>query len=238
MADIATITRWLPAALWITAMLIVLRLIWAFAQAYIPRAINREEGRRDPVSWRWITVIGWSGLRGIVSLAAALALPLHDDAGHYFPRRAAIIFIAFGLIVITLVGQGLSLIPILRWLKLETGEDTAAYEIKVRVKALNAGLKKLETLAEGSENDMQRATLSRAVAEYQSRIDHLQHHIDRAAFDAAGETPESRFDHDIQEQSIAAERREIMHLRDEGKIPDEIFRKVQYDLDLAQSRLI
>ena len=130
LADSATIVRWLPTALIITAMLIVLRLAWAFAQAYIPRALNKQERINDPVPWRWVAVIGWTGLRGIVSLAAALALPLHDAAGDHFPRRAAIIFIAFCVIVLTLVGQGLSLIPILKWFNLEDGEDTERYETK------------------------------------------------------------------------------------------------------------
>jgi CPA1 family monovalent cation:H+ antiporter len=204
-------------------------MAWAFAQAYIPRRFLRE---RAP--WSWITIIGWTGLRGIVSLAAALALPIHDDAGEPFPRRAAIIFITFCVIVVTLVGQGLSLIPLLKWLNIDTGEDTVAYEAKVRVKALRAGLAKLEEMSAGARDEAEKVVLARSITEYQSRIDHLEHHT---AAGEEGETPESRFDHHIQEEAIAAERRAIAQLRDDGKIPDEIFRKVQYDLDLAVSRL-
>jgi Na+/H+ antiporter len=234
-ADSATVTRWLPAALIISALLIALRLVWAFAQAYVPRAFRPGERQRDPAQWRWVILIGWTGLRGIVSLAAALALPLHDAAGAPFPHRAAIIFITFCVIMVTLVGQGVSLIPILRWLKLDDGEDTSVYEAKVRVKALESGLAKLQSLSDASADETQRLTLARAIAEYQSRIDHLQHHVAGAA---EGESEASRFDHDIQETAIAAERAAIMKLRDAGKIPDEIFRKVQYDLDLAASRLV
>ena len=72
--------------------------------------VRPGERIRDPAQWKWITVIGWTGLRGIVSLAAALALPLRDAHGAPFPQRAAIIFITFCVIVITLVGQGLSLL--------------------------------------------------------------------------------------------------------------------------------
>ncbi len=233
--DGAIVARWLPAALEISLMLIVLRFVWAFAQAYIPRALRPEERRRDPVQWRWVTVIGWTGLRGIVSLAAALALPLSDAHGAPFPRRDAIIFITFCVIVVTLVGQGLSLIPLLRWLKIENGEDTAAYEAKVRIKALEAGLKRLETLAESSNVDEEREPIARAIAEYRNRIDHLERHAVPGHDD---ESAESRYDHRIQEEAVAAERRAIMQLRDEGKIPDEIFRKVQYDLDLASTRLV
>jgi CPA1 family monovalent cation:H+ antiporter len=229
------VTRWLPTALWISLVLIVVRVIWAFAQAYIPRAFRPGERQRDPAQWRWITVIGWTGLRGIVSLAAALALPLNASNGAPFPQRSAIIFITFCVIVITLVGQGLSLIPLLRWLKIDDGEDTGAYETKIRIKALQAGLKRLESLAESSNVDEEREPIARAVAEYRNRIDHLGHHITP---DQDTESAESRYDHRIQEEAVTAERHEILKLRDEGKIPDEIFRKVQYDLDLASTRLV
>ena len=232
-ADGSIVSRWLPTALWISALLIVLRLIWAFAQAYIPRAFRPGERRRDPAQWRWIIVIGWAGLRGIVSLAAALALPLTDARGAPFPQRDAIVFITFCVIVITLVGQGLTLIPILRWLRLEAGEDTSAYEAEVRIKALRAGLKRLEALADSAVVDAEREPVARAIAEYRNRIDHLGRHASNA-----GESDESRYDHRVQEEAIAAERHAIAQLRDDGRIPDELFRKIQYDLDLASSRLV
>jgi len=234
-ADGSIVTRWLPAALWISALLIVLRMAWAFAQAYVPRAFRPGERLRDPAQWRWIVVIGWSGLRGIVSLAAALALPLEDARGGPFPEREAIIFITFCVIVITLVGQGLSLIPLLRWLKIDDGEDTEAYEVKIRIAALEAGLKRLEALAEGANSDAERDPIARAIAEYRNRIDHLGRHVIRGR---NTESAESLIDHHVQEEAIAAERRAIAQLRDDGKIPDEIFRKVQYDLDLAATRLV
>ena len=170
-----------------------------------------------------------------MSLAAALALPLTDAHGGVFPERSAIIFITFCVIVVTLVGQGLSLIPLLHWLKLMSGEDTAAYETKVRIKALEAGLQKLEALAEASNVDAERDPIARAIAEYRNRIDHLNRHV------APGhdtESDESRIDHHIQEEAIAAERHAIAQLRSEGRIPDDIFRRVQYDLDLAATRLV
>jgi CPA1 family monovalent cation:H+ antiporter len=229
------ITRWLPTALELTAVLIVLRMIWAFAQAYVPRAFRPGERRRDPAQWRWITVIGWTGLRGIVSLAAALALPLHDDRGDPFPQRAAIVFITFCVIVFTLVGQGISLIPLLHVLNIGDGEDTAAYEANVRVKALQAGLRRLHELQAQARDDAERTTLARAIAEYENRIEHLSHHTSSGG---DGESEAAHFDHHVQEEAIAAERREILQLRNAGRIPDEIYRKVLYDLDLAAQRLV
>jgi monovalent cation/hydrogen antiporter len=233
-SDGTIVTRWLPTALWISLALIVVRMIWSFAQSYVPRAFRPGERQRDPAQWRWVVLIGWTGLRGIVSLAAALALPLHAANGAPFPQRSAIIFITFCVILVTLVGQGLSLIPLLRWLKIDSGEDTAAYETKIRIKALQAGLKRLESLAESSNVDDEREPIARAIAEYRNRIDHLGHHITP---DQDTESMDSRYDHHVQEVAVTAERHEILKLRDEGKIPDEIFRKVQYDLDLASTRL-
>jgi Na+/H+ antiporter len=229
------VTRWLPLALWITLLLIVLRVVWSFAQAYIPRAFRPDERKRSPANWRWTLVIGWTGLRGIVSLAAALALPFDDNSGHPFPQRTAIIFITFCVIVITLVGQGLSLIPLLAWLKLNEREDTAAYEAKVRVSALEAGLQHLQTMRSATTDTTEIETLWHLIAEYQGRIDHLEHH---ASGGPDAESTAAHYDHHAQEAAIAAERRAIMNMRDAGKIPDEIFLKIQYDLDLAASRLV
>jgi CPA1 family monovalent cation:H+ antiporter len=229
------VTRWLPLALWITLVLIVLRVAWTFAQAYIPRAFRPVERKRSPANWRWVLVVGWTGLRGIVSLAAALALPLHDANGHPFPQRAGIIFITFCVIVITLVGQGLSLIPLLAWLKMDEHEDTAAYEAKVRVSALEAGLHHLQTMRSATTDTAESETLGYLIAEYQGRIDHLEHHVGGGS---NGVSAAGQFDHYAQEAAIAAERRAIMSMRDAGKIPDDIFLKIQYDLDLAASRLV
>ena len=206
-ADGSIVSRWLPTALWISLVLIVLRMLWAFAQAYVPRAFRPGERQRDPAQWRWIALIGWTGLRGIVSLAAALALPLDDAHGGAFPaarrdhlhhvlrhRRDA-------------RRQGLSLIPLLRWLMLRDGEDTAAYETKVRITALEAGLKRLEAMAESANGDAEREPIARAVAEYRNRIDHLSRHIS-PGHDT--ESEESRYDHHVQEEAITAERHAIM----------------------------
>src|SRR6202042_3244864 len=122
--------------------------------------------------------------------------------GAEFPERSAIIFITFCVILITLVGQGLSLIPLLAWLKLSSGEDTTAYETKVRIKALDAGLKRLETMAEAANSDAERDPIARAIAEYRNRIDHLNRHV---APGQDTESDESRIDHQIQEEAVAAE---------------------------------
>lgn len=221
----------LPAALAISAVLIVVRLVWIFPTAILPRRLSPGLRRRDPLPpLSWLVVIGWSGMRGIVSLAAALALPLR------FPQRDAIVFVTFVVIFATLVGQGLSLIPLLRWLRIapDGDGDGERREIEVRVAALEAGLGAIERLEREEHPPDEREVLARLRDEYENRIAHLRHHAEPGA---AAESAESAFDHQAQKAAVSAERRAIRVLRDRGRIPDEIFRKVQYDLDLAETRL-
>ncbi len=222
----------LPAALAISALLIVVRLVWVFSTAWLVRLVPQIR-RTDPLPPAAVlTVLGWTGMRGIVSLAAALALP-YIAHGAPFPGRNAIVFITFVVIFVTLVGQGLSLIPLLRMLRLEEDGDGERRDTEVRVAALEAGLARIGELERAQTGDgEQRDVLKRLRDEYENRIDHLRHHGT-----GAPETAESRFDHQAQAEVLNAERRAIMELRDRGQIPDEIFRRVQYDMDLAASRM-
>ncbi|HYW55220.1 MAG TPA: Na+/H+ antiporter [Candidatus Elarobacter sp.] len=225
----------LPAALAISLLLIVVRLLWVYPAAWIPRALVPGLMRRDPMpSWPQLLLIGWTGMRGIVSLAAALALPLTVANGAPFPGRDAIAFVTFVVIFVTLVGQGLSLIPLVRGLRLGREEDGERREVEVRVAALEAGARAIGALAAQAHDAERREVLDRLRDEYVHRIEHLRSHGARGA---AEETGGSRFDHAAQAAALRAERDAIMKLRDDGEIPDEIFRRVQYDLDLADSRL-
>jgi len=223
-----------PAALAISALLIVVRLLWVYPAAWIPRAVFPGLRERDPVPpWQNLALIGWTGMRGIVSLAAALALPLTGENNAPFPGRDAIVFITFVVIFVTLVGQGLSLIPLVRWLRIGRDGDGEQREIDVRIAALEAGLRKIDELGAAARTREEREVLERLRDEYVHRIAHLRSHGTRDS----NETPASRFDHEAQTEALHAERRAIMELRDRGDIPDEIFRRIQYDLDLAETRL-
>ena len=225
----------LPAALAISVVLIAVRLLWIFPMAWLPRVLLRRLRRDDPMPpLADVALVGWTGMRGIVSLAAALAIPLYAMDGAPFPARDAIIFITFVVIFVTLVGQGLSLIPLVKWLRLGREGEGEEREIEVRVAALEAGARKLDELRATAQGRAEREVLERLRDEYSHRIDHLRSHRTRAR---PHETAESRFDHEAQNEALRAERQAIMLLRDRGEIPDEIFRKVQYDLDLAESRL-
>lgn len=219
----------LPAALAISLLVIVVRLLWIFPSAWIPRLIPAVR-RKDPMPpASWIFLIGWTGMRGIISLAAALALPRE------FPNRDVIVFVTFVVIFVTLVGQGCTLNPVLRWLKLREGPgDGHDREVEIRIRALRAGLERLRQL----ENDLQqphtREDIARLRGEYESRIEHLEK-------EKGGEDPhehEGELERNFAEiEALSAERHAIKLMRDSGEIPDEAFRRIQYDLDLAESRL-
>ncbi len=226
----------LPAALEISVAAIVVRMAWVALSVSVQRlyakAFSKPSSAPRPAE---AAIVAWSGMRGIVSLAAALALPLNGPNGAPFPGRDAIVFIAFVVIFVTLVGQGLSLIPLLKWLRVGGEPDLEQREIEVRVAALQGGLTQLEQLFGEAQDDEEREIVDRMRDEYAHRIEHLRTHGPKDGH--AHETALSRFDHHAQNEALRAERRAITRLRDEGKIPDEIFRRVQYDLDLAESRL-
>jgi CPA1 family monovalent cation:H+ antiporter len=220
-------------ALAISALVIGVRLLWVYPAAYIPRMLFRRIRETEPFPTpAYLFVIGWSGMRGIVSLAAALALPVLTDTGKPFPGRAEILFITFCVIFATLVFQGLSLIPILKILRLASGESPEQRELEARIAALRAGIGRLRKLEPGFDSTEEWEVEGRILGEYEYRIAHLSGHLDGSI------GPEAiAFDHRLQGEALIAERAEILRLRDSGDIPDEVYRKLQYDLDLADERL-
>jgi CPA1 family monovalent cation:H+ antiporter len=231
-ADPSFALRELWIGITVSILVIVLRIAWVYPATYLPRMISKGiRSRERRPGLEHVFVIGWSGMRGIVSLAGALALPNRTAAGAPFPERNEILFITFCVIFVTLVFQGLSLIPILRWLRV-TGDDLAAREIEVRVAALRAGIARMRELEPSFDSTEEWEVEGRLLGEYEYRIAHLSGHLD-GSIDALA----IAFDHRLQEEALAAERREITKLRDSGEIPDDIYRKIQYDLDLANERI-
>jgi Na+/H+ antiporter len=221
----------------VSITVIVVRLLWIYPAAYIPRMLSRrirESEERPPISY--VFIIGWSGMRGVVSLAAALGLPLLTNSGTPFPARNEIVFITFCVIFATLVVQGTSLIPLIRWLGVEGG-NLAQEELEARIAALRAGLARLRDLEKTFVSVEEWQVEGRIVAEYEYRIGHLLGHTSGAAGTELSETAETRIDHKLQNEALEAEQREILRLRSIGEIPDDVYRVVQYDLDLANARL-
>lgn len=217
----------------VVAIVILVRIVWVFPATYLPRLISRKLRAHDPSpSWRAVTIIGWSGMRGIVSLAAALALP-YTIGDQPFPQRGATIFFTVCVVFVTLVVQGLTLRPLIEWLGMTESSKSRRREARLRIRALEAGIARLrddEKRRKGDELEI----AERIVDEYEQRINVLRGKVakDEKQFDA-----ENRIDRRLQKAALEAERRTIMHMRAAGEIPDDIFRSIEYDLDVAALRL-
>ena len=136
-------------ALFISLAVIVIRILWVFPAAYLPRLLFKNIRRRDPYpSWRHVMIIGWTGMRGVVSLAAALAIPLTIQNGEPFPDRDLILFLTFIVILATLVVQGLSLPLLIRWLGVKDDGSMEIEEREARLKANQAALARLNEIGE------------------------------------------------------------------------------------------
>jgi CPA1 family monovalent cation:H+ antiporter len=229
-----SIQELLLATAWTTLIVIAARFIWVFPATYIPRWVSPALRARDP-SPRWQTtfILAFTGIRGVVSLAAALAIPFALDSGQPFPHRDMILFVTFGVIIFTLVGQGLMMPAVVRWLGLahlgraeRRGEMEA--EISARQQALEAARKRLETLA--SERELPDDVLELLRTRHQSRTQVLPK-------DMADGLEHTRLGGTVKKQLIDAERDFIYELLRDGKITDEARRRIEYELDLEEAGL-
>src|SRR5450756_2105950 len=143
---IFTIHDLLIAMAWTTLITIAARFIWVFPATYIPRWVSPRLAKRDPAPpWQGPFLLSFTGVRGVLSLAAALAIPYALVNGAPFPHRDLILFVTFGVIIVTLVGQGLMLPVIVRWLGLtHRGRQERKNEIKHELRARQAALKQVE----------------------------------------------------------------------------------------------
>jgi CPA1 family monovalent cation:H+ antiporter len=204
---------------------IVVRLVWVPIAAYLPRILS-ERVRRDetPPIPKAVALIGWTSMRGIVSLATALALPVAVAGGAPFPYRAEIIVIAMCVILLTLVVQGLTLAPLTRVLAFAP-ENTRHVEARVaRLEAARRGAEVLDDLSRESWADPRDVEWLRG--EVRDRVRLLEHH--------AGE-PEGR--RRLRVEMLRAERRMLVRLRNEGAISDEVLAELEQELDLEAVRV-
>jgi monovalent cation/hydrogen antiporter len=209
-------------------------LLWVFPAAYIPRLLSRRLRERDPIPpWPQLVVLGWSGMRGIISLAIALALPYTlGDAP--FSQRSVMIFFTVCVVFVTLVFQGLTLGPLIERLGVTESSHGQKREAGLRIRALEAGISKLNEEEERRKTPLEREVADRILEEYRQRINVLRGKADVVETE---EIKESRIDRSLQKEALAAERQAILAMRHAGEIPDEIYRSIEYDLDLATLRL-
>jgi Na+/H+ antiporter len=206
---------------------VVARIVWSLVASLLPGSPRRVFARRDPrLAWRLVFVVSWSGLRGAVSLAAALALK--PD----FPERNLIVLLTVGVILITLVGQGLTLPFIIRrvgWDGVEPDGDEGSI---ARAAAYQAGLDEIERTRPSWPGHQ--PLFDRLESGLRDRGQHL-------ATDDAAETEErrqERLEHEeIQRGIIGAQRAAVIALRDAGEINDQTLRSIERELDLEELRM-
>ncbi len=221
-------------ALLVTGTVVVVRLAWVFPITYGSRILSSSVGDRDaPPPWQKPLLIGWMGMRGAVSLAAALALPLETDAGAPFPARGLIIFLAFAVILGTLVGQGLTLPALIRMLRLPDDGLEEKENTKARIHAADAALARLDELA--AEEWVREDTAERLRGLYDFRRSRFSARFD-GADDGAIEQRSLNYQR-LRRELLEAERTAIIALRREGRISDEVMHRVERDLDLEDARL-
>ncbi len=208
--------------------MIAVRFAWVFAVLHAPTKIVHRMS-----SWRGAVFLSWAGMRGAVSLAAALALPLETDAGAPFPGRDLILFLTFSVILATLVGQGLTLPLVIRALGLEEDGDDDREDARARIRAAEAAIARLEELA--AEDWVRDDTAERMRGLYRFRTDRFQARF-ADGDDGAIELRSQDFQR-LRRELLEAERNAILELRRSGAISNDVWIRVSRDLDLEDQRL-
>ena len=229
----ATEVAWYCAL--VCAVVIGARFLWGFTVPYVIRALDRRPAQRERrVGAAPRIVVAWSGMRGAVSLAAALALPLQTDAGAPLPDRDLIQFITFAVILVTVVGQGLTLPALIRRLGVQQdASEEEAEEVRARLAVADAAIRRLDELAQ--DGGVNPDTVERVRGLFEFRLRRF------------GTRAGKRDDDGIEDRSLAyqrlmhelytAQRQTLLELDRSGEISTEVMRRIQRELDLEESRL-
>jgi len=226
-----TVPNPLIYAVVINVVCILVRLAWVFPGAYLPRLLSKRIREREPCpEWRQVFIVGWCGMRGVVSLAAALALNGHTD----LLRNHLVQFISFSVILTTLVGQGLTLPPLIRYFGLSDDGSAAREEREARDRMSNAVFDKITEIRQ--ENKFPAPAIDHIEQYYRERALVLQDNL-------VEELGWSEQRHHylsarrLRRLMIATERRTLVDLRKTGIIADDVLHKIEHELDLEEARL-
>lgn len=219
-----------------SGVLILLRLVWNFPASWVANVVNRKLlGHPEP--WpgvKSVFVVGWTGMRGVLALAAAIALPETMADGRPLETRNLIVFLAFSVILVTLVLQGLTLPPLIRWLGLAKPKGMDKEEREARRVGLAAAIRHLD---EGKDRDGDKFEHV-----YEDLLHRYRHRLSAVGGEAGNE---AEFDagmytrlKEIAAGAVRAERREAIRMRNEGLISDDTLRKLEREMDLQETRYL
>ena len=219
-----------------SALLIVLRLIWSFPGAYLSYFFRRHvlHQNEQPPSLRGVFVVGWTGMRGVIALAAAISLPQTIADGSPFPHRDLIVFLTFAVILVTLVLQGLTLPPLIRALGLAAPTGPDCEEQHARRLMIEAALAHLNSRDRASEPPESTDLYDDIHKHYTHRLANISHQ-DGQPHDPARDLYDRYLA--LSQELLDTERKTAVRLRDEGRINDEVLRQLEHELDLSETRL-
>jgi len=217
----------------ISAVVIGVRMIWLFPSAYIPRLLFPSIARKDPMPpWEFLAAFGWAGMRGILSLAAVLAIPHTLPSGAPFPNQDILIFLTYCVIVTTLITPAIILPPLIKWLRLTEVDDRVREEANARIRAFEEVIKSIEQIK------MKEKIPDKVVTEF---CDQVQRKL-KVIRTQLEETPYSMLYDDyfalkkLTIRALEAERKTLLKLRRSGEIRDEIFHNLLDELDIEEVR--
>src|SRR6266508_4562574 len=227
------------AALAVAGAVVGVRFVWMFPVAYGTRLLARSREDTAPRSWREPLVVSWAGMRGVVSLAAAFALPLTVRSGAPFPQRDLLLFLTFVIIGVTLVGQGVTMPALIRRLAIPGPDPTtdALQEASAQQQAASAALERLEALLRservpppGVAEQLRQRAEGRTLAAWER--------LGSPSTGAEGFPTPSAAYRRLRREMLAAEREVLVRLRDNGRLDEEVQRRIQWELDLEEATLL
>ena len=226
-----TALRLVAIGIVVSLVLVVVRALWMLPTLALPSLVG-DESRPPRLLAHWL-VLSWAGMRGVVSLAAALALPPSLPAGGPFPAREAVLIITLTVIVFTLLGQGLTLPWLIRRVRLGTDSQPRAEEARARQEMIDAASRRIDELYRVWPGH--RPLLNRLRDTYQHRSEHVERECD--ASDTGVEDQEIIEHREIRHTVLDAERETLLRLRAKGAIDDDVLRTLERELDLEERRM-
>lgn len=222
----------------ISVVIITIRILWIYPVAFIPRWLSKKIRQREvPPGWKGPLIIGWAGMRGVVSLAAALSLPISTVAGIAFPHRNLIIFITFIVILVTLVFQGLTLPFIIKAIKIQEidplipeGQQDASIKLRLIEISLDRINEKYSIEAQGID----------LVKSFKQELENNLSHVSRRLLSMECEEIENAemdaYNH-ILKDIYQLQKQELHKMRGEKKFSDEFIRQQEMQIDLSDTKI-
>jgi Na+/H+ antiporter len=219
----------------VSLVVIIIRFVWVIPAAYVPRLLSKRIRKNESVDPRNLVVFGWAGMRGVVSMAAALAIPLTLPDGSAFPYRNLIIFICFCVILSTLVLLGFTLPWVIRALKIEP-HSLALEEYDVRTKVVTITISHIEENLSLLQDEL----LHNIKSKYEVKYNRLQRTDLPSNYFGKGKTLAGNIFNEftqLQIDLITVERKLLEEMHSKGQASEEIIRKLERELDLEETRL-